>query len=44
MDTTQIGVWRCGICGQQWEVHGVAGNPRVRRVSRFGWFLAKLMG
>lgn len=44
VDTTEIGLWRCDVCGQQWEVHGVAGNPRVRKVSRIGWFIAKLMG
>ncbi len=43
-DTSQIGLWRCEVCGQQWEIHGVADNPRVRKVSRIGWFLAKLFG
>ncbi|WP_192827138.1 hypothetical protein [Actinopolyspora erythraea] len=43
-DTSRIGLWRCEECGQQWEIHGVADNPRVRKVSRIGWFFAKLFG
>ncbi|MGP4018987.1 hypothetical protein [Saccharopolyspora sp. 5N708] len=43
-DITRIGLWRCPECRQLWEIHGVAGNPRIRKVSRIGWFLAKLLG
>ncbi|TWF96002.1 hypothetical protein [Saccharopolyspora dendranthemae] len=41
---TQIGLWRCPECGQQWEIHGIEGNPQIRKVSRVGWFVAKLLG
>lgn len=43
VDTSHMGLWRCPECGQQWEVHGVADRPRVRRVSRIGWFLARML-
>ncbi len=44
-DTSQLGVWRCDVCGQDWEIHGIAGNDvRVRKVSRVGWFIVKLFG
>jgi hypothetical protein len=44
-DTARMGLWRCEACGQQWEIHGVAGhNVRVRRVSRVAWFFIKLFG
>ncbi|WP_433868580.1 hypothetical protein [Saccharopolyspora sp. CA-218241] len=44
-DSSRIGMWRCDDCGQLWEIHGVAGqHVRVRRVSRVGSFLTKLLG
>ncbi len=41
---SDMGLWHCPECGQQWEIHGVAGNLRARRVSRIGSFLARLLG
>lgn len=44
-DLTRMGLWNCETCGQQWEIHGIAGTDvRVRRVSRVAWFFAKLLG
>lgn len=37
-------MWQCAECGQYWEIHGVAGDARVRRRSRIAWFLARLLG
>ncbi|CAM02796.1 hypothetical protein A8924_3915 [Saccharopolyspora erythraea NRRL 2338] len=43
-DTSRIGLWRCDQCGQQWEIHGVEGDVRVRRVSRVAQFFMWLLG
>ncbi|GAA2794392.1 hypothetical protein [Saccharopolyspora taberi] len=43
-DTSRIGLWRCEECKQLWEIHGVEGAPKVRRVSRIGQFFAWLLG
>lgn len=44
-DLSRMGLWTCPDCGQQWEVHGIAGTDvRARRVSRLAWFFVKLLG
>ena len=45
VDTTRLGPYQCPECGQHWEVNGIAGfEPKVRRVSRVAWFVAKWCG
>ncbi|MFC7340247.1 hypothetical protein [Saccharopolyspora griseoalba] len=44
VEARQIGLWKCPECGQQWEIHGVESAPKIRKVSRVGWFIAKLLG
>jgi hypothetical protein len=44
-DTSRLGLWRCEVCGQCWEIHGVADQDiRARKVSRLAWFFVKLLG
>lgn len=44
-DLSRMGPWTCPGCGQQWEIHGIAGTDvRARRVNRLAWFFAKLLG
>lgn len=45
VDKSQIGLWHCEICGQDWEIHGVAGHDlRVRRISRVAKVIMSLLG
>ncbi|WP_258341122.1 hypothetical protein [Saccharopolyspora gregorii] len=44
-DASRLGPWFCPECGQEWEIHGVAGGrPKVRRVSRVAKFVATWLG
>ncbi|MEU6130226.1 hypothetical protein ABZ805_13735 [Saccharopolyspora sp. NPDC047091] len=44
-DASRLGPWYCPECGQEWEIHGVAGGrPKIRRVGRVAKFVATWLG
>jgi hypothetical protein len=45
VDLSRIGLWRCEVCGQDWEIHGIAGHDvRARRISRIAKVIISLLG